>query len=345
MNNNFFLEEIDFSLIIRRILKEWKIASLVMVGTFILACGYVLSIPRFYMTQTEMAPEIGRATLNTGSLGSIAESLGVNLNDAKTTDAINPLLYPKLLNDNRFVAGLLTISLTDKDGKRFSSYADYLANHQKSPWWSKVVGLLKSKEKNIDEKKSKNPYIVGKKEFSIFKQARANLSISIDKLSGIITITAKAQDPYISMELADSVRQHLQNFITEYRTSKARVDYEYYTKLAADAKQKYEKARRLYGSTADTNADIVLESYRAKINDLENDMQLKYNTYTTFLAQQQNALAKVQERTPAFTVIQGAALPIKPAGPKRMLIVLGWLFIAFIGFCSHIIYKIYKEQI
>jgi uncharacterized protein involved in exopolysaccharide biosynthesis len=40
------------------------------------------------------------------------------------------------------------------------------------------------------------------------------------------------------------------------------------------------------------------------------------------------AKAKIQERTPAFTVIKGAAVPIKPAGPKRMIFVALMLFFA-----------------
>ena len=46
--------------------------------------------------------------------------------------------------------------------------------------------------------------------------------------------------------------------------------------------------------------------------------------------QYQAAKAKVQERTPAFTVVKGAAVPIKAAKPKRMLFVLGMLVLAFI---------------
>ena len=46
--------------------------------------------------------------------------------------------------------------------------------------------------------------------------------------------------------------------------------------------------------------------------------------------QYQAAKAKVQERTPAFTVIQGAAVPLKASGPKRMIFVISMLFLAFI---------------
>ena len=69
---------------------------------------------------------------------------------------------------------------------------------------------------------------------------------------------------------------------------------------------------------------------RAKQEDLENDMQLKYNAYTAMTTQYQAAKAKVQERTPAFTIVKGAAVPIKATGPKRMIFVLGMMILAFI---------------
>ena len=59
-------------------------------------------------------------------------------------------------------------------------------------------------------------------------------------------------------------------------------------------------------------------------------MQLKYNTYTTLMTQYQMAKAKVQERTPAFTLVQGAAVPIKPAGPKRMFFVGGMCLLSIV---------------
>ncbi len=116
----------------------------------------------------------------------------------------------------------------------------------------------------------------------------------------------------------------------------------YYKKLAANAKHDYEKARRLYGSYADANNDIVLESFRAKQTDLENDMQLKYNTYTVLMTQLQAATAKVQERTPAFTTIQGATVPVKPTGPKRMLFVLAMLLFTTMGVAGYVVKDDFK---
>ena len=47
-------------------------------------------------------------------------------------------------------------------------------------------------------------------------------------------------------------------------------------------------------------------------------------------AQLEAAKSKLQEKVPAFTVLQGASVPIKPTGPKRMVFVIGMLFLSVI---------------
>jgi uncharacterized protein involved in exopolysaccharide biosynthesis len=88
---------------------------------------------------------------------------------------------------------------------------------------------------------------------------------------------------------------------------------------------------------SDANSKAVLRSVELKLEDMENDMQLKFNTYTTINTQLQASKAKVQERTPAFTTLKGAAVPIKPAGPKRMIFVAVMLVLTFFGTSIYIL--------
>ena len=156
------------------------------------------------------------------------------------------------------------------------------------------------------------------------------IKCSIDKKDYVISISVDDQDPLICATIADTVRARLQQFITEYRTSKARTDMEYYQKMCKDAKEKYEKVRRTFGSYSDANQDVVLESFKLKENDLENEIQLLYNNYTALTTQVQQAQAKLLMQTPAFTTLQNASVPLKPTGPKRMIFALGMTFLAFI---------------
>ena len=329
------LEVIDLRVVFKKIYERRRLFIKVLPIVFVLSCAFILCLPRYYQSTLSLAPEIGGTSGLGGTLGSLASSFGLDLGSMETTDAINPMLYPDLMEDNGFVVGLFDIKVKSKDGEIACSYYDYLLKHQKRPFWQYALAwvkklLPKDEEPAINKGNELNPYVLSKKQDEICKIIRDKVSISVDKKTAVISISVEAQDPLICKTVADSVKERLQTFITNYRTNKARIDEKHYKNLVDEAKADYEKARRLYGSYADSNMEMVLESYRAKQTDLENDMQLKYNTYTTLMTQYQMAKAKVQERTPAFTLVQGAAVPIKPAGPKRMLFVAGMCLLAII---------------
>ena len=329
-NKNNTQKVIDLRIIFKMIWANKRLFYKVLPIVFVLSCIYIFSLPRYYTSDTKLAPEMENSGAG-GTLGSIAASFGFDLSEMQTTDAITPLLYPDLMEDNGFVASLMSIQVKSQDGEISASYHDYLKLHQKTAWWNYPINWLKSllpkKEDVGGSKKEFDPYYLSRNEDAILGKARKDISISIDKKTGVISIGVEAQDPLICKTLADSIKDKLQVFITEYRTNKARTDYEYYKKLATEAKYDYEKARQQYASMSDANSKVALRSIELKMEDMENDMQLKFNTYTTVNTQLQAAKAKVQEKTPAFTVLKGASVPIKPAGPKRMIFVAAMLIV------------------
>lgn len=312
------IQVIDFRLIIRKLYTRKRFLLCISIVTIILSGMYIVSIPRYYNTETKLAPEVENPN-GGGSLGSLASSFGIDLANIKSADAITPLLYPDLMKDNKFVFNLLPITITTSNAKVHTNYYEYLTKHQQEPTWLTWLGRQKI-QGNLPPAGT-NPYRLTKEQDEVIQLIRENISLTVDQKNGVITIKTQDQDPLVCKTLADSVRDKLQTFITIYRTNKARKDVAYYNKLTNEAKAEYEKARRVYGSYSDANNDIVLESFRSKTEDLENDMQLKYNNYSSLVAQLQTAKAKLQERTPAFTILQGASVPIKPTGPKRMVFV------------------------
>lgn len=331
--NNNNLEVIDLRIIIKKICSKRKLYYIVLPIVFVLSCAYILCIPRTYTSSLSLAPEVNNNSNIGGTLGSLASSFGIDLGNMETTDAINPMLYPDLMEDNGFVVGLFDIKVKTKDGNVKCSYYDYLTKHQEYTFWAKGFGYIKKlfqEKKATRVSKKINPYILSKKQDDVASAIRKNITINIDKKTAVITISTEAQDPLICKTIADSVKERLQVYITNYRTRKARVDEQYYKTLMTEAKHEYEKARQRYGSYADANTDVQLASLQSKQDDMENDMQLKYNAYSAMVTQYQAAKAKVQERTPAFTVVKGAAVPIKAAKPKRMLFVLGMLVLGII---------------
>lgn len=331
---------IELQPIVKKLWRHRRLFYKVLPIVFVVSCIYIFSLPRFYTTDAKLAPELG-GSMGGGSLGSIASAFGFDFGDMQTSDAITPLLYPDLMEDNAFVTQLFPIKVVNKDGDIKATYFEYLKKYQKRPWWggftSWFFNLFKSNEKG--DSTTFDPYCLSKKDNEIVDKIRKNIRLNIDKKTGVITIIVEDQDPRICKTLSDSAMNRLQQFITEYRTNKARKDYDYYKQLTSEAKKDYESARQQYANMSDASTNVSLRSVELKLEDMENDMQLKYNTYTTLNTQLQAAKAKVQERTPVFTILKGAAVPIKPAGPKRMFFVMGMMVVAFMGVSAYILFK------
>ena len=333
MNNTS--QDINLKALFERILeKKWKLLTIAVIAV-VVSSLIILPVPRYYTCSVELAPELGIPNASGGELASIASSMGINLNSGLTLDAISPELYPELMKSNNFVVTLIDSPVKSIDGKIDTNYYTYLLKHQKHSPWAKMLWPIqklfsKKSSGNVKGNHKINPFRLTKEEDQIFNAIKNNIRCSVDKKTNVITITIQDQDPLIAATMAERAMQQLQAFITEYRTGKASNDVEYYRKLTLKAKEIYEKSRRLYGSYADANTDVMLQSYKSKQDDLENDMQLKFNNYSSLNTQLQQAEAKLQERTPAFSVLKSASVPLLPAGPRRMMFVLGVTFITML---------------
>lgn len=313
-----------------QIIKEKRKNIAYAVGIITILTGIIVfSLPRTYSSTTTMLPETSNSLSLPGNLGSLTSMIG--LKTQMSEDAIYPEVYPKIISSSAFIVGLFDKEVKFASSNKAVAIYDYFSLHQKSPWWANFINLFLKKEDASLAHQKINPEQLTKKQEAIASSIDNSIVCLVDKKTDLITITITAQHPEIAKQMADLVKEQLQVYITDYRTNKARNDYNYYKKLTEEAKREYEKIRQIYGSYAEANSKVVLESVRLKAEDLENKMQLQFNIYSQLIAQQQGANAKIQERTPAFTTIEPATVPLKPSGPKRMISVVMAIILSFTG--------------
>ena len=218
------------------ILNHRKLYYIVLPITFVVAAILTLSIPNYYNCTVKLAPELS-GNKSTSSLSSIASSFGINLgNNNMGSEALFPTLYPDLMNSVSFRASLFPVKVQREDdstGVSAMTYYDYLKDEQKLPWWSagmnaviKGLGSL-FKDEERESKKDINTFQLTKEQTKIAETIAKKVVCDVDKKTLVITINVTDQDPLICATMADSVQARLQDFITDYRTKKARVDLEY----------------------------------------------------------------------------------------------------------------------
>ncbi len=313
---------------------------------FIITCtiGIVLgiivafSIPKTYQSEVTLAPEITSSNGLSGNLGDIASMVGVDLGggNGASVDAIYPEIYPQVISSTPFITDLFNIKVSTKDNSLSNiTLYEYISSHQQITWWAKAaVWVRKTFGKKPDTTTSKgqtiNPRELTKAQEGVMSIIKEGLSCKVDKKTSIISISVITQDPLVSASLADTIQTRLQKYITDYRTKKARADLDYTVDTYRNAKTAYEKARLKYGDFGDANEDITQQSLITKRDELENDMQLKYNIMTQSFQQVQMAKDKLREQTPAFTQIQPPTVANEKYGPKRLTIILVCGLFAFI---------------
>lgn len=342
---------IDFAKIFKDLLKYKKLYYKVLPATFVIVALIALSLPNYYTCTVKLSPEMSGSKSQSG-LASLASSFGVNLGTTGGigTEALFPTLYPDLMSSVDFKASLFEVPVTIEGDKeagekdRTMSYYTYLKDEQKSPWWSAaisgtikfIVSLFKEPEPEEDKV---DPFRLTKEQTDIVKAIDKNVVCDVDKKTMVITIDVTDQDPLICATMADSVKTRLQKFITDYRTSKARVDLEYNKKMLVEARAKYDQARDRYAGFADSHRAVTSKSAQTKVTDLQTEMQMRSQILQQVIAQMQEAEMKVQENTPAFTTLQSATVPVKKTGPKRAQMCLIFTFLAFLCTSVYILYK------
>ncbi len=329
--------EIDWMDILRRIIairkSLYKAAGIGLVAGIIIA----LSIPKQYTVSVTLSPEVSSGKSGSGLASMAASFLGTSIG-SDSPDALNASLAPDIVASTPFLLELFNARVIDQDKTIDTTFTAYLEK-EKVPWWgyilkapgiaiSGIKSLLGEKEKSTTESAPKGTIELSEEDAKKLESLRKLITAEVDKKTAITTLTVTLQDPKVTATVADSVVAKLQQYITAYRTSKAKEDCAYLETLYKERQQEYYEAQQRYARYVDANSNMVFQSTMAERERLQNDMSLAYQVYSQVAQQLQIARAKVQEEKPVFAVVEPAVVPLQPSGTSRKIIVIGIIFLA-----------------
>ena len=344
--------EIDLMDLLRKVVsirkKIYKAAGIGLIIGVIVA----ISIPKQYTVEVTLSPEMGSA--KGGGLSGLAASfLGSDVTMGDGSDALNASLSADIVSSTPFLLELSTmkIPVLKNEMMTLNAYLD----EESSPWWSYVIGLpgmaiggVKSlfiseeDEFMSSDKASHGTIELSKKESVKIETLKRKIAASVDKKTAMTTVAVTFQNPKVAAIVADSVVGKLQEYIINYRTSKAKEDCGYLEKLFKERQQEYYVAQKKYADYLDSHDNIILQSARAEQERLQNDMSLAYQVYSQVASQLQVARAKVQEEKPVFAVVEPAVVPLNPSGTSKKIYVLAFIFLSV---CIVIFWKLFGENI
>lgn len=294
------------------------------------------SLPKTYHAYVSLSPESG---INGASgLSGIASMFGLgNGATGFGEDALTFNMFPEIVKTNPYALEVLQIPIQTQDGKTMLLY-DYLDIEQK-PWWTYVIGLPKAaiggvkslfSQERPDTVKTINPFQLTKEQDMHIKMLQDILRVETDVKTNMTKISVALQDPLAAAIVADSAVHKLQEYITDYRTRKAKQDYDFQLNLCEQYKKEYFAAQQEYAQFADANRNVILQTVTSEKERLQKNLSLAEQIYSQSMGQLQVLRGKVQEAKPVFAVVEPATVPLAPASPKKLMIIIAFAFLAFI---------------
>ena len=211
---------------------------------------------------------------------------------------------------------------------------------QSKPWWGYVfalpgqaIGGVMSlfSDKEEEERIAPDPFHLTRKEEKSLMLIKQSMKAEADKTTGITTITVTLQDPVVTAVVADSVVNKLQQYIADYRTRKATEDFNYQEVIYNKAKAEFYSLQQEYARYVDRNQKITLQSAKIEQERMKDQYDLAYQLFQQAATQLEVFRAKIQEDKPVFAVVEPASVPLKPSAPRKVIILIGFVFLAVVG--------------
>lgn len=295
------------------------------------------SLPREYTVSVTLSPESGKT--GGSSLLGMASMLGLSDATIADADALNVSLFPEIIASTPFALELYSMQVKPEKSDTTVALHQFM-EEQSKPWWGylfelpgKAIGGMISlflgeepEERNIPD-----PFHLTKDEEKLVKAIKESMKAEADKTTGITTITVTLQDPVVTAVVADSVVNKLQQYIADYRTRKATEDFNYQEVIYNKAKAEFYSLQQEYARYVDRNQKITLQSAKIEQERMKDQYDLAYQLFQQAATQLEVFRAKIQEDKPVFAVVEPASVPLKPSAPRKVIILIGFVFLAVVG--------------
>ena len=354
-------DEIDLIEIARKL---WVGRKLIIRVTLVFALlGLIIALftPNYYTASCTVVPQTG-AKSGAGNLSGLAAIAGINLGSMSSGEVLSPTVYPKILNNVNFQKELLYSEYSFAKSDKPISFYEYATNKKFSSFNllstikkftiglpSVIIGAFRNNKEDqtvIDSSMANDHiYSLTYKEYNVINGINSNLSLNLNSKDGYITISYTNAEPKVATEVVLKAQQLLQKYITEFKLEKVRSNLEFVERSYDEAKQNFETKQNELARFRDANKSLASAMARTQEEKLTSEYNLLLSVYTELAKQKEQAKIAVTETTPILTIIEPTKIPNEKSGPKRAMILAGFLFLGVIAGMSGILAKPYLANL
>ena len=338
--NNMQEDSIDIVPILKNIWKERRLIIKTSISFFFIGCFVAILSPIVYTSQTIFVPQVSdNNSTSNNKLGSLATLAGININATEmTSDSyLSPLLYTNIIDSEEFSFDLLTEELINLNAEKFT-IKEYLLSKENLLNFDPIgfikkytIGLFLNNETNeINGDLLKNYNFINDEDFKLLGSIRSKYNIELNEKEGYIKVVATDENPFISSQLVEKITKNLQSKIIEIRTNKIKERLEF-SKEQYELKQlEFDFLQKKLAEFKDSNKNISTARFMAELQKLESEYQLQQNILINLASEYNNNKIKLNKDTPIFSVIDEVSVPNQRSKPKRVQLVIIYVFLGLV---------------
>ena len=321
---------------------------------FLAGVFIVVFTPKVYKTEVSLLAESNSNSPANGLMGQLGNIAGFDVGglmgldmSGSNSSALTPDLYPEVVKSTTFLIDILQEEVYLPKEDITLSVSEYLQEHTKptiSGWPGYALSLLKSKgeKRMIPPKNEGEPLNLSQADLNLIKGLASTIEVNIIKSEGAITggdskiikVSVEQQDPYVSALLTEKVIASLKQYIIDYHTSKEKKDLAFIEARYQEAKARYFEKQEALADYDDSNVNVILASAKSRRDRLVTESTLASNLYKSLAQKREQAQILVQDKTPVFTVIEPAKVPLQKSKPKTIFTIISLTLVGlFAGTC------------
>lgn len=330
------------------------------IGIF-MVIGLLLALfgRREYMASGQFVPQSNKS-MASSSMSSLAALAGINLGSLMGNEQlISPMVYPNIVNSNEYKRELLQTEITLEDEEEPITLLTYLTDEKyerfslTSTILKYTIGLpgvivraIKGEPEEVQMNQEEYPFVVlTKDEKKAIKALKDIVTIKVEEKKGYLEIQAQMPEAMAAAQVAESAIQLLERYVTDFKLAKVADNLAFVQGRYEEVKADYERIQAERAAYKDANQGLVTSRAQSMIENLDNQYELANSIYSEMAAQVERAKIQVKENTPIFTMIDPVTLPSKPAKPRRMLTLIGFMFLGAMAACGYVLLKPVAQEI
>lgn len=337
---------IDIMAMVKRLWSKRKYIIIV-TGCF-MVLGLVMAITSkpVYNSSCTFVPQMG--SKKSSSLSSLAALAGVSSLDLENGSSLSPLIYPQLMENADLQKELLYTKLHFEDFDEPITLFDYYMNpdYQKTSimsyvftytygWPLVLLGELMPQKPDeelggeVASDGSGHVSRIGyfsKDEYDCLKILSEQISVSVDKKEGYLTLSCQMGEKLAAAELCEAVFNLLEKYITAFKVEKAQQNLEYLQGRYEEVRRDYEAKQMALAEFNDANRGTLSATASTRRDQLVADYNLSYAIFSDMSKQYIQAEMQVKEDQPVLSVVKSIVVANKRSN-SRMKTLIIWTFL------------------